>query len=166
MKRFPLLAVAALALFAVSCAGGERLVPSRTDDLNTLTGTYTAYLYSSKYSESLEGPDLVVGAVVILDREGDGYEFDLLAPEFDYLVLQGVSGKDALDTAGLFFQRFRGRTVTSRIDIEGKTAGYEIRLAHKPWIYRRKSVGAIYHLTEGNRIKVDFPTEIHMPDRH
>jgi hypothetical protein len=165
LTRFSLAVLLSLALSMASCAGGTKLRPERIEKLPPISGNYTVYLYHFKGRDDLEGTDRIEGAVVILDSEDDPYEFDLRAPEFSYIVLRGLSGPTAEDTAAVFLSRFRGRKVISTINVQGKKAGYEMRLAHPSWIYAKESLGASYYLIEDNQIKVVFRIGSYIPDR-
>jgi hypothetical protein len=164
MSRYPLLGLFVLALAMASCAGGTQLRPDRIEAVPATADTYTVYLYHSKGSEDLEGPDLIEGAVVVLDVEGDSYAFSLRAPDFSYIKFEGITGETAVSTAEVFLSRFKGRHVYGAVMVDGETVGYEMRLAHPSWIYLKKSVGAQYYLGEDNRIEVVFRTKRYSPD--
>ena len=54
-----------------------------------LSGTFTLFLYDGRYAGDLQN-------VVILDKEGDPYTFEIYAPAFDYKIRRGVPADKAI----------------------------------------------------------------------
>lgn len=157
-KALPIVLSAALVLSA--CAAGNRLSPVKMGDPPAITGTYAVYLYETKQYEGLDGIELIRGAMAILDLEGDEYEFVLQAPEFDYGVVKGLTGPEAVRSAEWFLAHRYVRSPKGyayrRIPVGGVTAGYEIRPERGPWIYRKAGVSVEYYLVEDGKIKAVF----------
>ena len=75
-----------------------------------VTGTYNLILYGGRHINDLE-------TAAFLDREGDQYEFEPYAPEFDYKIKRGVPAEEALKEAKKFvsFHNAFWRSQLSRI---------------------------------------------------
>lgn len=114
-----------------------------------VTGTFTLVLYGARYSNDLE-------TIAFLDKEGDEYEFEPYAPEFDYKVKKGVSGADALREARKFvsFHNAFWRSQLSKIlDGKGNTIGFEVRPLYLPFIYGRDDLLEVnYEIKSGKVI--------------
>jgi hypothetical protein len=116
-----------------------------------ITGTYTLILYGGNYSDDLE-------TIAILDREGDPYNFEPYAPDFDYRIKKRVPAKKAMKEAEKFvsFHNSFLRSQISRIiDNNGKTIGYEVRPLYQPLTFGISDVLDVYYwVKEGGRVKV------------
>jgi hypothetical protein len=116
-----------------------------------ITEVFTLIFYGGKYYDDIE-------TIAILDYEGDQYNFEPYAPEFDYKVKKGVPAQEAINEAGRFvsFHNSFWRSQLSKIiDNKGNTIGYEIRPLYLPFIFGVSDVLDVnYWLKEGNRIKV------------
>lgn len=155
------LCMAMLVLALMGCVTGKRLTPVQLDGPSEIEGTYTVYLYSISQYPSLEGNVLVRGAVAILDLEGDGYEFSLEAPKYDYGMVKGLSAEQAVRSALYFLGRHYGSGVLpfyGRIEVDGKAIGYEMRAPLKPWLYRRDTVDVEYFVARGGKVRAVFLT--------
>lgn len=146
---FLLLAVLPL----VSSCGGRQLRTEYARYPESLPGTYTVYLWGSG---SPGGPI----SAVVLDLEGDPYEFYLYTAEFNYSKLTGRSGGQALALALDYLDGFRDtRRVEFREvrDRDGNVIGYDLRppryLAH---LGGPESLLIYYLEEEKGRIKVLF----------
>jgi hypothetical protein len=152
MKRFPLLAVAALALFAVSCAGGRHLRTEPVRDSKEISGTFDLILYGGRYLDDLE-------TVAFLDLKGDGYALKPFAPEFDFKTLKSLSAKDAIGEAHhhvSFHPSFVGTWLRMVLDERGtRVIGYELRPLYGPTFYGGLNVLEVdYWLKEEGKVKV------------
>ncbi|RJQ49938.1 MAG: hypothetical protein C4526_12890 [Nitrospiraceae bacterium] len=130
-----------------SCMGGGYL---RTDPAASreVSGTYTLLLHGVRYSDDVEN-------VAILDKEGDGYSFEIFAPEYDYTVLKQVPAKEALEKA----ERHVGshyavrKTELSRIlDRQGNIVGYELKPLYHPLEFGIPDILYIDYTIKGNKI--------------
>lgn len=127
--------------------------PLKTEEAKStdIIGTFTLILYGGNYSDDLE-------TIAILDYEGDQYNFEPYAPEFDYRIKKGVPGKEALEEAKKFvsFHNSFWRSQLSRIvDNKGDTIGYELRPLYLPFTFGVSDVLEVnYWLKEGNKVKV------------
>jgi hypothetical protein len=124
-----------LVIASVSFAQAEYL---KTEEVKAeeITGTFTLILYGARFSTDLE-------TIALLDKEGDGYDVEPYAPEFDYKVKKGVPGADALREARKFvnFHNAFWRSQLSKIlDEKGNTIGYEVRPLYLPFIYGRSDL--------------------------
>ncbi len=155
------IAAAVLALALLGCAAGKRLEPVRMDGSSGIEGTYTVYLYSTKQYAGSEGTVPVRAAIAFLDLEGDDYFFSLDVPEYEYGVVEGLSAGEAVRSAEWFIYQQHGsmdNILYRRIEVDGKTIGYEARERIKPWIYRRDVVNVEYISSEGGKVRVIFET--------
>ncbi|MEW6571949.1 MAG: hypothetical protein AB1390_12410 [Nitrospirota bacterium] len=127
--------------------------PLRTEkaQLSDITGTFKLILYGGRYLDDVE-------TVAILDKEGDKYDIEPYAPDFDYKVRKGVSAEEAIREAERFvsFHNSFHRLVVSKImDKQGNTIGFEFRPLYYPFAFGISDVMDIYYwLKEGGRVKV------------
>ena len=113
-----------------------------------VTGTFTLILYGGRHINDLE-------TLVILDKEGDQYEFEPYAPEFDYKVKKGVTAGDALSEAKKFvsFHNAFWRSQLSRIlDEKGNIIGYELRPLYRPFVYGRDDLLEVYYRVKDGKV--------------
>jgi hypothetical protein len=114
-------------------------------------GTFTLLAFGRRHGNDLE-------TVVIFDAEGDGYYFDLFAPDFDYKIMKGMSAKAAYKRAVEFvsFHHAFSRTRLIRIlNSKGKTIGFELRPLYRPFVFGRSDLlDVFYWPKEEGRIKV------------
>ncbi|MBZ0155082.1 MAG: hypothetical protein K8I29_02570 [Alphaproteobacteria bacterium] len=136
-------------LLLSSCAGGNYL---RTEEVVRVddTATYTLILYGGRYSLDLEN-------VALLDREGDGYAFEIYAPEFDYRVIRGLPAREALAAAEKHAAHHHAfwRSFLSRIPGPGgQILGYEISPRYYPFETGYPDVLEISYHLQDNRVIV------------
>lgn len=157
MGKAYLIVIAAVVFASTGCAGTAKLRLEGLAGPSLEEGTYTAYLYSAAQFEGLEGNQRVKGLVAILDLEGDDYEFDLRAPEFQYGTVKGLTGPEAVSSAVWFIGReYTGELAYGRILVADRTVGYEIRPEYEQVVYRRRVINADYFLAGGNKVRVVF----------
>ncbi|MEW6602180.1 MAG: hypothetical protein AB1499_14495, partial [Nitrospirota bacterium] len=111
-----------LLIFIYSCASERHFITERARP-EELSGTFTLFLYGARHSDD-------VANVAILDREGDPYEIQIYAPEFDFSVKKGLSADDALAEAAShvkYHRDFIRSRLAKIIDDKGDTIGYELR---------------------------------------
>jgi hypothetical protein len=136
-----------LLLTTVSLAHAKYL---KTEEVKAeeVTGSFTLILYGGRHSNDLE-------TIVILDKEGDQYEFEPYAPEFDYKMKKGVSAGDALNEAKRFvsFHNAFWRTQLSRIlDEKGNVIGYEVRPLYRSFVYSRDNLLEVYYKVKDGKV--------------
>lgn len=160
MKKAYLIVIAAVVFASTGCAGTSKLRLEGFAGSSVEEGTYAAYLYSATQLESLEGNKVIKGFIAILDLEGDDYEFDLRAPEFQYGTVKGLTGPEAVSSAEWFIGReYTGELAYSRILVGDRTVGYEIRPEYEQVVYRMRVINADYFLAGGNKVRVVFRIE-------
>ncbi len=128
---------------------GERLLTYAAQE-SEVKGTYTLILYGGGYSGDIK-------TVAILDLEGDGYTFDPYAPDFDYRVIKGLTGADALKKAEEFVRShyaFRNSYLSKVVSRQGKTIGFELRPLYLTIEYGTPDVLETYYSEKGDRIIV------------
>jgi hypothetical protein len=104
------------------CATGTSLRTTAADPAE-ITGTYTLLLYGGRFSIDVE-------TIAFLDREDDTTAFTIRAPDFDYKVIKGIQGKDALARAVehvKFHPNFQYYRISRILDPYGAVLGYEVR---------------------------------------
>jgi hypothetical protein len=127
--------------------------PLRTESAEAfaMNGSFTLILYGARFPDDIE-------TIVIFDIEGDKYNFEPFAPDFDYKIKKGVQAKEALAEAQKFvsFHNSFWRSQFSRIlDPKGNIIGYELRPLYNNFVYGRSDVMDVYYwLKEGGKIKV------------
>lgn len=93
-----------------------------------IAGTYTLLLHGNRYGNDVEN-------VAVLDKEGDRYSFEILAPPYDYSIQSGLSAEEALKKAGEHVRShhaFLDPWLSRIFDREGNIAGYEMRPLYRP----------------------------------
>jgi hypothetical protein len=117
-----------------------------------ITGTFTLVLYGGRHNNDLE-------TVAFLDKEGDQYEFEPYAPEFDYRIKKGVPAEEALKKAKKFvsFHNAFWRSQLSRIlDEKGNVIGYELRPLYRSFVYGREDLLEIYYRIKGSKVIIEI----------
>jgi hypothetical protein len=115
-----------------------------------ISGSFTLILYDGRHVNDLE-------TTALLDREGDQYEFEPYAPEFDYKVKKGVPAGDALNEAKKFvsFHNAFWRSQLSKIlDDKGDIIGYELRPLYHPFVYGRDDLLEVYYRIKDGKVIV------------
>jgi hypothetical protein len=113
-----------------------------------VTGNFILILYGGSHMNDLE-------TIAFLDKEGDQYEFEPYAPEFDYKVKKGVPAGDALKEARKFvsFHNAFWRSQLSRIlDEKGNIIGYEVRPLYRPFVYGRDDLLEVYYRIKDGKV--------------
>jgi hypothetical protein len=147
MKGIAVMVFSVAVLLLISCAGGRYLRVEPFTDANEMRGSYTAIFYGGTSSVDLE-------TVVVLDLEGDGYEFVPRAPEFEYRVEEGLSREEALPRAERFlswypdFMRVRMSRVLAP---DGTVIGYELRPLFRPFAYGWADILDVLYLLKEDR---------------
>jgi hypothetical protein len=127
--------------------------PLRTEsaEVSAMNGYLTLILYGARFADDIE-------TIVIFDIEGDKYNFEPFAPDFDYKIKRGVQAKEALAEAEKFvsFHNSFWRSQLSRIlDPNGNIIGYELRPLYNNFVYGISDVMDVYYwLKEGGKIKI------------
>ena len=115
-----------------------------------VTGSLILILYGGSHMNDLE-------TIAFLDKEGDQYEFEPYAPEFDYKAKKGVPAGDALNEARKFvsFHNAFWRSQLSRIlDDKGNIIGYEVRPLYRPFVYGRDDLLEVYYRIKDGKVIV------------
>jgi len=116
-----------LLVILAGCAGVSYLKTGAVDPA-VITGTYTLLLHGGRYGDDMQN-------VAILDIEGDGYEFELYAPEFDYKVKRNVPAGEAVEEAERLVRShyaFLRSQWLKILDSGGRIIGYEARPLYDP----------------------------------
>ena len=117
-----------------------------------ITGTFTLVLYGGRHINDLE-------TAVFLDKDGDQYEFEPYAPEFNYKIKRGVPAEEALKEAKKFvsFHNAYWQSQLSRIlDEKGNVIGYELRPLYYPFVYGREDLLEIYYRIKGSKVIIEI----------
>lgn len=137
-----------LLLALVSSADAARYLKTEEAKDAEVEGSFTLILYGGRHINDLE-------TIVILDKEGDQYEFEPYAPEFDYKIKKGVNAADALNEAKRFvsFHNAFWRPQLSKIlDNKGNIIGYEMRPLYRPFVYGRDDLLEVYYRIKGDKV--------------
>jgi hypothetical protein len=150
MKRSAIIIVSAFVLLA--CAPMGKPVDSLlVDDISDAQGLYTLIYYLGTKPKD-------VRYAIVLDRQGDAYEFIPKVKDFEYEILQDVPVREALYEAQVFFRErpfLMGPLFERIFDDDNVTIGYEIRPLYHKSIFGQKDVLAVtYRLMEDNEIQV------------
>lgn len=113
---------------------------------------FTLILYGGNYSDDLE-------AAAFLDMEGDAYNFDIYAPEFNYKVSKGLQFEEGLKKAKEFVSgnsSFHQYRLSSIVDDKSYIIGYEVRPLYLPYTYGTDDVLDIDYTEKGNSVIVNI----------
>jgi len=142
--------LAVLVMTLGSCAGGKQL---RTElaQVTEITDTFTLILHGKNNAYDLE-------TIALLEKEGDGYELKVDAPEYEYKVIRNLPAREALSKAQDFVKwnrSFRRSEIRKIIDDQGSVIGYEVRPLYDPFDYGISNVLVVnYWIKEGGVVKV------------
>jgi hypothetical protein len=150
-KRQHIIIVLMLLSYGCSLAlSKERLILEPLKDGKSIQGTFTLILYGANHSNDLE-------TIAILDREGDGYDFEPFAPEFVYRIKKNLPANEALSEAEKFVgwhHSFRSITLSKITDERGSLLGYEVRPLYYPLDFGFFDVLDVNYFKRGNKIIV------------
>jgi hypothetical protein len=140
--------ISLLLLFPTISLAHAKYLKTEEGKVEEVTGSFTLILYGGRHINDLE-------TIAILDKEGDQYEFEPYAPEFDYKVKKGVSAGDALNEANKFvsFHNAFWRSQLSRIlDEKRNVIGYEVRPLYRPFVYGRDDLLGVYYKVKDGKV--------------
>lgn len=130
--------------------GRGKLLKTVPAEIADIAGTFTLILYGAEHSNDIE-------TVAILDKEGDRYTFEPLAPKFKYIVKRGLTAKEALEKAGDFISwhnSFHRSQISGIIDENGKMMGYELRPLYFPLAFGTDDIMDIDYRMRADKIAV------------
>jgi hypothetical protein len=120
-------------------------------NISEITGTFKLILYGARYSDDIE-------TVAILDYEGDRYDLEPFAPDFDYRIKKGVPAREAIEEAKKFIsfhQAYHKFNLSRIFDNKGNTIGFEFRPLYYPFVYGFIDLMEIYYwLKEEGKVKI------------
>ena len=129
-----------------------------------LHGKVNLILYGANYYDDLE-------TIALLDIAGDGYEFEVYAPDFRYKVVKDVDAKDALSDAEKFIHHqpsLQNIRFSRIVNEQGSVVGYEIRPLYYFFRYGISDVLDVSYRLKLNKVVVtiwlDRSVEIRMRD--
>lgn len=130
--------------------GRGKLLKTVPAEIADIAGTFTLILYGAEHSNDIE-------TVAILDKEGDRYTFEPLAPKFKYIVKRGLTAKEALEKADEFISwhnSFHRSQLSGIIDENGKIMGYELRPLYFPLAFGTGDIMDIDYRMRADKIAV------------
>lgn len=151
MKKFiNILIIIFLATLFMTSDSFPAKMPLKTEEAKELDviGVFTLILYGGRDANDIE-------TLAILDIEGDQYTFEPYAPEFDYKMERGLSGKEALYRAYKFISYHPAfwHSQLSRIaDEKGNTIGYELRPLYMPFVFGISDVLEVYYSLRNGKV--------------
>jgi len=135
---------------AVGCAALGTGIHTESLKAGDNSGVFDLILYGGNYGDDLE-------TAAFLDRGGDGYDFDIYAPEFNYRTIKGLTFEEGLEKAKEFasghtsFHQFK---LSSIVDDKSRVIGYEVRPLYLPFTYGTDDVLDIWYAEKGNKVVV------------
>ena len=136
--------------FSIGCAALGTGIHTESLKAGDNSGVFDLILYGGNYSNDLE-------TAAFLDRQGDVYDFDMYAPEFNYRTIKGLTFEEGLDKAREFvsqntsFHQFR---LYSIVNDKSLVIGYEVRPLYLPYSYGTDDVLDIWYTEKGNKVVV------------
>ncbi|KAF0184550.1 MAG: hypothetical protein FD164_406 [Nitrospirae bacterium] len=123
----------ALVLWTATIPVAEALSPQlELAEAKEVSGLFSVVLFDSGLGNGIQ-------RIAVLDRENDGFRFEPYAPEFEYKIIRGLSGQDALRRAQEFLAvtpEYRKPQLSRITGPSGAIIGYEVRP-----LYERPSFG-------------------------
>ena len=113
-----------------------------------VAGTYSLVLFDSGLGNGIQ-------RIAVLDREGDSYRFEPYAPEFEYKIVRGLSGSEALQRAQhyLAVTPEYWKSQLSRIKgPAGEVLGYELRPLYQRTVFGMDDVLEISYRVKGETV--------------
>lgn len=112
-------------------------------------GVFNLILYGGRHLDDLE-------TVAVLDISGDGYDFAVNAPKFDYKIINGVSAGDSLLRA---FEFVKGHPKAVKKELRkivrgGVILGFEVRPLYEPFAYGAHDVLDVTYTLRGNKVRM------------
>lgn len=148
MRRAFFLFFILIATFLLSCATGSRLFtePAMVNE----NERYDLILYGGRHLNDIE-------TIAILDKAGDAYTIEPLAPGFDYYIHRNYPGLNAINSARRwvsFNPAFAGIKTQRIKDRDGSIIGYEVRPLYQPFVFGTMDVlSTSYSLREDGVVK-------------
>ena len=142
--------IIAFAAASVGCAATGKRIQTEPLKAGDTSGVFNLILYGGNYGNDLE-------TAAFLDREGDSYNFDIYAPEFNYRTIKGLTFEEGLRKAEEFvslntsFHQFK---LSSIIYDKSLVIGYEVRPLYLPFTYGTDDVIDIWYAAKGNKVVV------------
>lgn len=130
--------------------GRGKLLKTVPAEIADIAGTFMLILYGAEHSNDIE-------TLAILDKGGDRYTFEPLAPKFKYIVKRGLTAKEALEEAGEFISwhnSFHRSQLSGIIDENGKIMGYELRPLYFPLAFGTDDIMDIDYRMRADKIAV------------
>ena len=152
ISRGTIYAIIILAFLTSSagCAVQGKRIHTESLKAGDNSGVFDLILYGGNYGDDLE-------TVAFLDRQGDAYNFDIYAPEFNYRTIKGLTFEKGLDKAREFVSSstsFHQVQLTSIVNDKSQIIGYEVRPLYLPYSYGTDDVIDIWYAEKGNKVVV------------
>jgi hypothetical protein len=135
---------------SVGCAVQGKRIQTESLKAGDTSGVFDLILYGGNYGDDLE-------TAAFLDRQGDGFYFDIYAPEFNYRTIKGLTFEEGLDKAREFVSQntsFHQFKLTSIVYDKSLVIGYEVRPLYLPYAYGTDDVLDIWYAAKGNKVVV------------
>jgi hypothetical protein len=148
MKRF--LALLILSLILGGCFGGPLVTKIMKDP-----PIGDERIYTLIYFVGVDRND--IKRAVILDLEGDKYNFSPRLRDFEYEILQNVTINEAIYESELFYRYeevITGYLFVELFTTSGDMIGYELRPLYIKQIYGQEDILDVSYLHSGSKVKV------------
>ncbi len=127
----------------------NRVIIEPLKDSN-IQGTVNLILYGANHANDLE-------TIAILDKTGDGYEFEPFAPDFRYRIKKNIPSIEALKEAEKFVSwhnSFQNIRFSKILDEKGIAIGYEVRPLYLPFTFGVSDVLDVDYRIKGNKVVI------------
>jgi hypothetical protein len=132
--------------YSITIAGNLKTEEAKKEDVK---GTYKLILYGGRDANDIE-------RLAILDIEGDRYTFQPQAPDFDFKIIEGISGEDAFKEAYKFISShnsFHQSQLNKILDFSGNIIGFELRPLYIPFVFGVSDVLEVYYSLKDGKVK-------------
>jgi hypothetical protein len=156
MKRNFFTALLIAGILAGGCVTYKATLQTQTAGAIDAAGTYSVIKYARNYGD-------VYSTVAFIVPERGKYTFRIFKPDFEYKIVKGVSGAQAVEMAQTFV---KGNPYIKEVQLNGiigpagDVTGYEVRPIYRSILFGREDILVIgYFLNEGNEIQVHIDVD-------
>ena len=151
--------VAALIILSLFFFASDNHLKTEAALPSEMQGTFTLMLYGCRSADDIEN-------MVLFDKEGDAFTFEIHAPGFSYTVKTNVSAGDALAEAEKFVRcnlNCEGSQLRKILGPGGNSIGFELKPLYSPVLFGIRDVLDVSYVIKERKvtahIKVDSNVE-------
>jgi hypothetical protein len=148
MNPFLILGIAALIILSLFFFASDKHLKTETALPSEMQGTFTLMLYGCRSADDIEN-------MVLFDKEGDAFTFEIYSPEFSYTVKTNVPAGDALAEAEKFVRcniNCEGSQLRKILGPGGNSIGFELKPLYSPVLFGIRDVLDIGYVIKERKV--------------